>query len=159
MITETRPHVVDGVWYDPESIREFSQRLAYGLREIDLATPFNQIVMTSRVGPGVGLAPLAGNISVELQKPLVFWKETSGFLRVKPHIKGNVEKGAKVVVVDSKVYEGDCFAVIESLVGQGYLPVAYVALIDVEKKAVGDVARAAVSFNMQISVYSEPLKI
>ena len=70
-----------------------------------------------------------------------------------------MEKGAKVVVVDSKVYEGDCFTVIESLVEQGYLPVAYITLIDVRKNATEDVARGAASFDIPVFLYSEPLKI
>ena len=124
-----------------------------------MATPFDQIAIVSRAAPQVGLAPLAGNISIELQKPLVFWKETSGLLKVKPHINGDPEKGAKVAVVDGKVYERDCYAVIESLIKKGFLPVAYIALIDVRKNAAEDVARAAVSFNIPISLYSEPLRV
>lgn len=123
-----RPEHLERTWQTPESIHYGADFLINALSRVDSETPFDQIVVTTKVAPFVGIGPLAGNLSVSLEKGLVFWREPGGLFLSAPRIIGSKDLGPKVAILDEITYPGNTRLILESLVGQDFVPVAFISL-------------------------------
>lgn len=144
------------LWQSPDKIASSTRLIANALARVDEEANFDQIVITSKVAPFMGIEPLSGNLSVPLNKGLVFWRESSGLLTVKPRIIGSLSAGQRVVVTDSITYPGSVRDIVGSLVETGYTPVAFMSLCCLDENAQEEVERSAQEFHVKTLKYYPP---
>ena len=144
------------LWQSPDNIASSTSLIVNALERVDQETNFDQIVVTSKISPFMGIEPLSGSLSVPLNKGLVFWRETSGLFRVEPFIIGNLAAGQRVAVVDSMTYPRNVRAVVGSLVEAGYKPVAFMSLVCLDENAQEEIELSAQEFNVKTLKYYPP---
>ena len=137
----------------PASLDDFAQIVASCLKAIDVFDPFDKIVLTRLIEPGVGLLPTGGSISTKLNKPLVIYTEPSGLLRTEPYIAPERAKGKAAFLDHNPKDYLSAITIVGNLFEASFDKVVYIALIngdsDIEKdlRVVADMIGKQVSFH------------